>query len=155
MNLYDYLQTIPLFSEMTNEELKTLEQSMVVQDYPDDYSFKCEDKDNEELYVILDGNVEVTHEKHSERGQQSVSTMGPGSLLGLHHLIGHFRPVVSCHANGPVKAAHLPGSAFNLLYKYNTRLPHHFQMVVAKQLAADYRNIVADLKLMMQEDSVS
>jgi signal-transduction protein with cAMP-binding, CBS, and nucleotidyltransferase domain len=149
MNFNAYLQSIPLFSEMTNEEMRTLEKSMVIKDYPDSHRFISEDRHTDTIYLILEGEVEVSHEKSTERGLQRISTMGPGSLIGLHSLIGHYRPIVSCHAKGNVKAAYLPSSAFNLLYQYNTRLPHHFQMVVAKQLAADYRNIVGELRGMM------
>lgn len=149
----DYLQSIPLFSEMTNDELRTLEQSMVIEDYPDEYQFIAEEQKADKLYVIIQGEVEITHEKDTERGLQRVSTMGPGNLIGLHSLIGHNRPIVSCHAKGNVKAAYLPSSAFNLLYQYNTRLPHHFQTIIAKQLASDYRNIVGELREMMLEDN--
>ena len=152
MRLFEYLQTVPLFSGLTNDELKTLDQAMVVQDYPDDHLFVAENKNPDGLYIILEGSVEITHEKHTERGMQRISTMGPGSMLGLHGLIAHARPIVSCEAQGKVKAAFLPGSAFNLLYQSNTRLPHHFQMTIAKQLAADYRNIVGELKEMMQAE---
>lgn len=153
MNFNAYLQSIPLFSEMTNDELRTLEKSMVIEDYPDNHRFISNEHHNDTIYLIIEGEVEVSHEKGSEHGMQRISTMGPGSLIGLHSLIGHYRPIVSCYAKGAVKAAYLPGSAFNLLYQYNTRLPHHFQMVVAKQLAADYRNIVGELKEMMLADN--
>ena len=155
MNIDEYLLSVPLFSEMTNDELKILGQSMVVKDYPDKHLFITEEGSTEAFYVILEGEVEITHEKDTERGLQRVSTMGPGGMIGLHRLIGHHRPIVSCHGKGTVKAAFLPSSAFNLLYQYNTRLPHHFQVVITKQLAADYRNIVADLREMMLEDNTS
>lgn len=155
MNIDEYLQSVPLFSEMTNDELKILGQSMVVKDYPDSYLFISEDGNTDTFYVILEGEVEITHEKDTERGLQRVSTIGQGGMMGLHSLIAHHRPIVSCHAKGKVKAAFLPSSAFNLLYQYNTRLPHHFQMIVAKQLAADYRNIVDELREMMLTDDAA
>jgi len=153
MNLVKYLQSVPLFSEMSNDELKVLEKAMVIKDYPDSHPFVYEEKNTDKFYIILEGEVDITHEKGTEHGMQCVSTMGPGSLIGLHSLIGHYRPIVSCHAKGNLKVAYLPGSAFNLLYNFNTRLPHHFQMVVARQLATDYRNIVSELREMMIEDN--
>ncbi|MEN8710872.1 MAG: cyclic nucleotide-binding domain-containing protein [Arenicellales bacterium] len=153
MSFIEQLQSVPLFSEMTNDELRTLEQSMVIEDYPDGHQIVSEEHINDRFYVLIDGEVEVTHEKDTERGLQRISTMGPGSLIGLHGLIGHNRPIVSCRAKGTVKAAYLPSAAFNLLYQYNTRLPHHFQTIVAKQLAADYRNIVGELREMMLADN--
>ncbi|MFW2439768.1 MAG: Crp/Fnr family transcriptional regulator [Arenicellales bacterium] len=153
MNIDEYLLSVPLFSEMTNDELKILGQSMVVKDFPDKHLFITEEGSTDTFYIILEGKVKITHEKDTERGLQRVSTVGAGGMIGLHSLIGHHRPIVSCHADGAVKAAFLPSSAFNLLYQYNTRLPHHFQMIVARQLAADYRNIVSELKEMMLEDN--
>lgn len=153
MNLIDFLQSVPLFSEMSNDELRTLEQSMVLEDYPDGQQIVSEERISDRLYVLLQGEVEITHEKDTERGLQRISTMGPGSLIGLHGLIGHHRPIVSCRAKGAVKVGCLPGSAFNLLYQYNTHLPHNFQAIVARQLAADYRNIVGELREMMLADN--
>jgi len=153
MNLSKYLQSIPLFNEMSNEELKVLEKAMVIKDYPDSHPFVYEEKNNDKFYIILEGEVDITHEKGTESGIQRISTMGPGSLIGLHSLIGHYRPLVSCHATGKVKVAYLPSTAFNLLYNFDTQLPHHFQMAVASQLAIDYRNVVAELKEMMAEDA--
>ncbi len=152
MNLTKYLQTIPLFSEMSNDELKVLEQAMVIKDYPDSHPFVYEEKNTDKFYVILEGEVEITHEKDTEPGIQQISIMGPGNLIGLHSLIGHYRPIVSCHATGSVKVAYLPRTAFNLLYNFDTQLPHHFQMAVARQLAVDYRHIVAELREMMVDD---
>lgn len=155
MNLSKYLQSIPLFNEMSNEELKVLEKAMVIKDYPDNHPFVYEEKNSDKFYIILEGEVDITHEKGTESGIQRISTMGPGSLIGLHSLIGHYRPLVSCHATGKVKVAYLPGTAFNLLYNFDTQLPHHFQMAVARQLAVDYRNVVAKLKEMMVDDSAT
>ncbi|NOY15529.1 MAG: cyclic nucleotide-binding domain-containing protein [Gammaproteobacteria bacterium] len=153
MNLIEYLQSVPLFSEMSNEELKVLEKVMVIKDYSDSHPFVYEEKNTDKFYIILEGEVEISHEKGTEPGTQRISTMGPGSLIGLHSLIGHYRPIVSCHGMGNVKVAYLPSSAFNLLYNFDTHLPHHFQMVVARQLATDYRNIVNELREMMLADS--
>ncbi len=153
MNIEQHLMTVPLFSEMTNDEIKTLGQSMMIKDYPDKHIFIREDDRSDTFYLILEGEVEITHEKDTERGQQRVSVLKPGGMIGLHGLISHYRPIVTCQAKGNVKVAILPSSAFDLLYEYNTRLPHHFQMVIARQLAADYRNIVGELKEMMLEDT--
>jgi CRP-like cAMP-binding protein len=137
---------------MTNDELKVLEKSMVVKDYPDGYAFKREKQQENAFYLILEGEVEVAHEKGTESGLQHITCMKSGSLLGLHGLIGHFRSIVFCCAKGPVKAAHLPKTAFDLLFQYNTQLPHHFQMIVARQLASDYRNIVKELRQTLIND---
>ncbi|HDH08562.1 MAG TPA: hypothetical protein ENG96_03665, partial [Gammaproteobacteria bacterium] len=63
MNIDEYLQSVPLFSEMTNDELKILGQSMVVKDYPDKYLFISEEGSADTFYVILEGEIEITHEK--------------------------------------------------------------------------------------------
>ena len=51
MNFIELMQSVPLFSEMTNEELRTLEQSMVIEDYPDGHQIVSEEHINDGLTI--------------------------------------------------------------------------------------------------------
>ena len=77
MSFIEQLQSVSLFSEMTNDELRTLEQSMVIEDYPDGHQIVSEEHINDRFYVLLDGEVEITHEKDTERGLQRTFDDGP------------------------------------------------------------------------------
>jgi len=149
MNLHSLFRSIPEFSEMTNQELDTLERSMVVRDHPDGEVFLCQKGSSNDLFLIVEGEVEIVHEESTGHGEQIVKVMHPGELVGLHSLISHRSSVVCCRVKGTTKLATLPRSAFNLLFQSNSMLTHHFQRVIARQLVRDYREVMAVLKNMM------
>lgn len=149
MNLHSFLLSIPEFSEMTNQELEVLERALVVRDHPDGEVFLCQKAGANDLFIIVDGEVEIVHEESSGHGEQIVKTMHPGELVGLHSLISHRPADVCCRTKGQTQLASLPLSAFNLLYQANSQLTHHFQRIVARQLASDYRQLLGVLQAMM------
>jgi len=149
MNLHNLFRSIPEFSEMTNAELDTLERAMVVRDHPDGETFLCEKGGANDLFLIVEGEVEIAHEESGGHGEQIVKTMRPGELVGLHSLITHRPSSVCCRTKGKTVLASLPLTAFNLLYQSNSALTHHFQRVMARQLVRDYREVMGVLKSMM------
>jgi signal-transduction protein with cAMP-binding, CBS, and nucleotidyltransferase domain len=149
MNLQTFLQTVPEFSELTNEDIDMLERVMVVRDHPDGEKILCQNHGADDLFLIMEGEIEILHEKHNERGYQLIKTMKPGELLGLHSLISHRPTRVCCVTKGETKLATLPRSAFDLLFQSNSSLTHHFQRIVAKQLARDYNQVLVVLKQIM------
>lgn len=149
MSLQSFLQTIPEFSEMTNQDLDTLERAMVVRDHPDGETFLCQDDGAVDLFLIVEGVVEIVHKEATEHGAQVIKTMHPGELVGLHSLISHRSAAVCCRTQGLTKLASLPLSAFNLLYQANSVLTHNFQRVIARQLVRDYREVISVLKTIM------
>ena len=149
MNFQQFLQTIPEFSEMTNDDLDRLEHAMVVSDFKDGEVFLNQDQGADDLYLIIEGTVEIRHDEATGHGAQIIKTMQPGELVGLHSLISHRPTGVCCCAKGQTKLASLPMNAFNLLYQANSPLTHHFQRVIARQLVRDYRQIMSVLKAMI------
>lgn len=149
MSLQSFLQSIPEFSEMTNQELDTLERAMVVRDHPGGETFLRQGSNANDLFLIVEGAVEIMHEGPSGHGAQLIKTMRSGELVGLHGLIGHRTTGVSGRTRGQTKLAVLPLSAFNLLYQANSPLTHHFQRIIARQLVRDYREVMSVLKAMM------
>ena len=153
MNLQRFLQSIPEFSEMTSQELDTLERTMVVRDHPNGETFLCQGNVADDLFLIVEGVVEIIHEEASSHDVQVIKIMHPGELVGLHSLISHRSTGVFCRTRGQTKLATLPLSAFNLLYQANTLLTHHFQRVIARQLVRDYREVMSVLKTMMSAEN--
>ena len=149
MSLHSFLQTIPEFSEMTNQELDILERAMVVRQHPDGETFLCQEGGANDLFLIVEGEVEIMHEESDGHGAQIIKNMHPGELVGLHSLISHRPTNVCCRTKGDTQLASLPLSAFNLLFQSNSLLTHHFQRVIAKQLARDYREVLLVLKKIM------
>lgn len=149
MNLHSLFRAVPEFSEMTNQELDTLERSMVVRAHPDGETFLCQQGGANDLFLIVEGEVEIVHEDSNGHGYQIIKTMHPGELVGLHSLISHRPTAVCCRTRGATQLASLPLTAFNLLFQSNSLLTHHFQRVIARQLVRDYREVMSVLKKMM------
>jgi CRP-like cAMP-binding protein len=149
MNFHEFLQTAPELAGLTHDDKATLEQSMVVNDYPDGFEFFKENKPGDAIYLILKGEVAVTHEQGIDRGMIQLARLGGGEWFGLVSLIAGGRHEASCKAVGPVQAASLPRAAFMLLYEANVPIALHFQHIVARQLTRDYRAIAELLHQVM------
>lgn len=146
MNLSEFLQTAPEFADLTPADIEILERAMTVRNYPDGHEFIKEDAVGDAVYLILDGEVCVRRRRGRERGFVDIKRMRPGELFGLISLIDQSKHHASCKAIGPVRAASLPRTAFELLYETNSPLPHHFQHIVARQLARDLRAVTRVLR---------
>ncbi|MDX5151905.1 MAG: cyclic nucleotide-binding domain-containing protein [Acidiferrobacterales bacterium] len=139
MTLSEFLQANPLFDSFSRPEIETLEKAMSTSRYPDGHLFVKEGKKGDACYLILEGEVSVTRESKAERGAEQVRMMGPGEMFGLIALIDHGKRAATCKAVGEVTAASLPPTAFDLLFQSDAPIAHHFQFVIARQLARDLR----------------
>jgi CRP/FNR family cyclic AMP-dependent transcriptional regulator len=120
-------------------ETETLARALTTATYPDGHVFVREGKKGDACYLILDGDVSVTRTATEGRGIEHVRTMGPGELFGLIALVDHGKRAATCTAVGEVTAASLPLNAFDMLFRSNAPIAHHFQYVIARQLARDLR----------------
>lgn len=137
MDISSFLIADSIFNTFSASEIEILARSMSTSDYPDGHVFMKEGKRGDAMYLVLDGEVSVSH--RTEKGAELVRTMGPGELFGLIALIDHGKRSATCTAVGEVTAAVLPTTAFDLLFQSNAPIAHHFQYVIARQLAHDLR----------------
>lgn len=134
MLLQKYLRTLPGSRFLDDEALEHIAAAMRVDDYPDRHVFVYQDKMAKELYLLLEGRVNVCHYGSSGRNH-TLKVLEPGEFFGLLPLADG-KPSESSHtAVGPVKVASLPYSAFVLLYQPGSRIGCGFQYVIAAQLA--------------------
>lgn len=145
MNITEFLVSNPLFNSFSQPELNTLAQALMVDRYPDGHVFMKEGQRGDALFLILDGRVSATRLNRHDRTIEHLHTMMQGELFGLIALIDHGKRTATCTAVGEVIAASLPVSAFELLYDSNVPIAHHFQYLVARQLAHDLRTLNAAL----------
>lgn len=151
MNLTDFLLSVPELARIPYDELQRLEQSMPVRDYPDDHEFIREGRKGDEIYLIVSGEVSVTHRSPSGAAPLEVKRLKAGEFFGLVALIDHGRRAASCRAIGPVRVASLPRSAFELLYHSESKLSHDFLNIIAHQLMRDYRALTQVVRRAMFE----
>ena len=129
ISLYDFLLGIPGFCTLCDDELEMLERIMRVDDYHNGHNFKSADN----IYLIMDGDVSITHREKS--GDLQHDYVQRGDFFGLYSLIDSSKKSANCTAIGKVRAASLPRTAFELLFRSSLPLSLHFQNIVANQLA--------------------
>lgn len=141
----EFLQTVPSLAEFQPAELAILEHAMIVDEYPDGYEFIGEETKPQGLYLVVEGTVVASHRHHNLRGVEVIERLGPGDLFGLVALIDHHREWATYRAEGSVIAASLPNNAFDMLFTANAPIAHHFQNLIALQLAHDFRACIRTL----------
>jgi CRP-like cAMP-binding protein len=146
MDFHKFLQTIPDFSDFTNEQLSILEQSMLVSTHPDGYEFFSENTRGDKVYLIIEGNVSVTHNRGKKCGFLEIKRHHPGEWFGIVSVIDNGKHVATCQAMGDTKVATLPAIAFLLLYDSNAPLAHKIQYSINRQISKDYRALVETLR---------
>ena len=139
MDINEFLLSNPIFNGFSQAELDLLAKALMVERYPNGHVFMKEGQRGDALYLVLDGKISVTRLNRHDRTVEHLRTMTKGELFGLIALIDHGKRTATCAADGEVTAASLPVSAFKLLYHSNASIAHHFQNLVARQLARDLR----------------
>ena len=129
ITLYDFLLGMPGFCILSDDDLEMLERIMRVDDYRHGHSFKTDDN----IYLVMDGEVAVTHREKSAHLHHD--HMYVGDLFGLYSLIDTSKKSAHCTAVCTVRAASLPRTAFELLFRSSMPLSLHFQNIVENQLA--------------------
>lgn len=151
MTLADILRRAPEFSTLPTNELDMLANAMVVRDYPDGFQFIKEGKPGDTFYIIIDGQVDVT--RKTAHGLAEINHLKQCQSFGMVSLIDHGKRTATCMANGPVKVASLPRSAFDLLYNANIPLANHFLQIVSRQLRNDMRNLSDQIRKAMAQST--
>jgi signal-transduction protein with cAMP-binding, CBS, and nucleotidyltransferase domain len=138
MLLKRFLQTLPGFEFMTVEDVEHIADAMRIDDYPDGHAFFDQEKPAHAFYLLLEGVVTAgyygrTHHYYKLRSLATGEFFGGVSLLDSKPMMANYK------AEGVVKVASLPLSAFLLLYHPNSAIGCHFQHVIATHLATDLK----------------
>jgi len=143
MNLLEFLPTVSLFKEFSEAELMVLSKALSVAEYPADHVFIEEGKHGDCLFLIIEGQIQITRKTAADSGFNILRTIGPGEVFGLIALIDGGPRSATCKAVGSATVASLPQSAFIMLNNSHAQLAYHFQYLVARQLVHDARNLNA------------
>jgi len=149
MNFQDFLQTTPEFANFTNAQLTLLEKSMLVKDYPEGHVFFEEGSSGKNIYLIIDGQVSVSHKRGKKCGALEIKTMFPGEWFGLVSVLGKGKHEASCIAKTKATVASLPHTAFTLLYNSNVELAHLIQKLITHQVIRDHRALLSLIRKIM------
>jgi CRP-like cAMP-binding protein len=138
MLLKKFLSTLPGFAFMTDADIDHVASAMQVEDYEDGHVFLYQDKPARALYLLVEGAVKVGYYGRMNC-YYTVRSLKPGDFFGGLSLVDSKPLMASYSAEGNVKVASLPLSAFLLLYQPNSALGCNFQHVIATHLAEDLR----------------
>lgn len=141
MDLPEFLRTCSVFDGFTPSDIGVLEKAFRVDRFAANHVLLTEGKKGHVLYVLMDGQVKVTHTHRSGRGVDELGVLTTGDIFGLQSLIDNRPRYSTCRTLTPVVAASLPKPAFDLLYNQHTDLAEHFQYLVARQLVRDLRRL--------------
>ncbi|HKX25136.1 MAG TPA: cyclic nucleotide-binding domain-containing protein, partial [Actinomycetota bacterium] len=127
-------RTVPLFSSLTDEQLYPVARLMSER-WIDDGEYLCRQGDRgSELYLVLDGEVEVI--KESDGASSIVSVAGAGEALGDLAVLTDLPRAASLRARGLVKLLVMRGEHFRSLLREHPDLSLSVTRVIAERLAA-------------------
>jgi hypothetical protein len=126
------LARIELFEDMTEAQLYDLARAMSER-WPEDGSFLCRQGDRDsELFLILEGEVEVIKE---ETGRV-VDVRTRGDAVGELAVLGDLNRSATLRAREGVKVLAMRGADFSSLLDARTDIASRFVRVLARKLAA-------------------
>ena len=151
VDLGHFLHTVPSFAGFGSQDLAALEQAMVLGQYPSGHEFISENRPNDQMYLIIEGEVLATRRRSKLRGTDVFDRLGPGELFGLTALADRRFPWATFRAVGPVTVASLPTNVCEMLFRSYARIAYCFQNLVAHQLAHRVRASVKALDALFDD----
>lgn len=140
MLLKNFLKSQPIFFGLSDRDLDALAQALEVRQHPDKHTIIQEGRSGKELYLLIEGQVQVSKYNKKTGQLEQINLVQPGELFGLLSLIDHSATSANCIAVGPVKVGVLQRNAFNLLAQASAPIAHGFQIATATQLASVLRH---------------
>ena len=109
------LREVPLFAELSPDDLKEIADVAREQLYPDDAVLFREGEEGDELYVLASGQVRVT--KGSNGTEKIVARRGVGEFLGEMAIFESARRSATVRAEGEVRALVIDANAFKSILR--------------------------------------
>lgn len=103
------LERVPLFAGLSHRDREQVARWADQVDLPVGKHLLAEGRLPHEFFVILDGEVEVTHEG------EHLATLGPGDFFGEIALIEHRRRTASVVTSAPTTLAVMSPPSFDLM----------------------------------------
>lgn len=96
----EYIKNIPLFSELSPDEVEHLEKSLEIREYPSGSIVVYRGNIGHVLYLVLEGEVKVV--QTSQEGKELIlNTLQPGDYFGEMSVIDHMSRSATIIATKP------------------------------------------------------
>ncbi|HTH40088.1 MAG TPA: cyclic nucleotide-binding domain-containing protein [Rhodocyclaceae bacterium] len=141
MEFRQFIASLPAFEGLPAQEFDALLQVLHYAPHVDGYQFFTQGGSHEAMYVLLEGNVRVTHHDDSGTPVDSLE-LRSGEVFGLLGLVGGLPATATATATTPVGAVTLTREAYQWLFAAAPTLARRLQYMIAVQLARElqYRN---------------
>jgi len=146
MLLKYFLKSQSVFADLSDRDLDALAHALEIREYPDGHTIIQEGRSGKELYLLVEGRVNVNQYIDETGEMEKINLVQPGELFGLLSLIDHLPTSASCISAGPVKIGVLQHNAYNLLAQSSAPIALGFQLAMTKQLASLLRHQEETLK---------
>ena len=123
---HDRLRAIPLFSELSDEDLEKLASWLTVEEVSEGRRLTPEGASGYQFYVIEAGTVEV------RRSQEPIASLGPGDFFGEMAIMGDGHRIADVVATSPMTIFAMFGTSF-------------------RELEASLPDVAAEIRAKMQE----
>jgi cAMP-dependent protein kinase regulator len=123
---HDRLKAIPLFSELSDEDLDVLASWLTVEDVSEGRLLTPEGASGYQFYVIEEGTAEARHD------HTPIGSLGPGDFFGEIAIMGDGRRIADVIATSPMRIFAMFGTSF-------------------RELEANMPDVAAGIRAKMQE----
>jgi CRP/FNR family transcriptional regulator, cyclic AMP receptor protein len=123
------LERVPLFAGLSQRDREQVARRTDLVDIPVGRHLLDEGRLPHEFFVILDGEVEVTHEG------KLLATLGPGDFFGEIALVEHGRRTASVVSSAPSTLAVMSSQGFEAVRRELPRVAERIEAAIRERLA--------------------
>ena len=125
------LERVPLFAGLSHKERERIARWADTVDLPAEKHLLDEGRLPHEFFVILEGEVKVTHEG------ELLATMGPGDFFGEIALIEHGRRTASVVTSMPTTLAVMSPTSFDAMRQQMPQVAARIDDAIRQRLSRD------------------
>ena len=140
--LVDFLSTVPIFSDLNNEELLRISKLCSERDYPKGSMIILEEEFGDIIFIILTGTVKIT--RVNDEGKEVIlSLLGPGEIFGEMAILDGEARSANALAQEDCDLLAIQKSEFISLLRKNFKISFALMGELAKRLRKSDQQIEA------------
>ena len=128
---HDHLKQVPLFADLDEDELDIIARCATQLDYPPGKVLMNEGGSAHEMFVVIEGAVEVTREG------EHIADLGPGEFAGEMALLTHTRRNSTVTTKTAASVLHLDGRGFTGILRDVPTIATKMLPVIASRVTAN------------------
>src|SRR5829696_10406582 len=131
--IVELLGRVPLFSELSPEELRRVAQVAIPRSFPPDTRVFHEGDPGDACYIVSQGSCRVTRQ-HSDGRAITLATLGPGAIFGELAMLDGERRSASVEAAENTELLALPATDMRSLIRSHPELAEKLVVALTRRL---------------------